>query len=132
MSETYNLIKDYPRYEGTDVIESVKVSIGNYRNYKADTLRNTAHHLVPFVKQYFESADRHFERLLDIAIKIPESFTAEVTDFNSIKMVHNDVHYFLNLRVDLDPKSISESEFVLLLVKRTRFVESEKSRLATA
>jgi len=126
----YNLIAEYPRYNGTDLIEAVKVSVSSYRNYKADTLRNTPHHLKSFVEQYFNDADKHFERVLDVAIQIPNSFTAEVTDFNSIKLVHNDVHYFLNLRVDLDSKSIAESEFVLSLVKRTRFMESEKARLS--
>jgi hypothetical protein len=126
----YNLIPEYPRYTGTDLIEAVKVSVGSYRNYKTDTMRNTPHHLKSFVEQYFIDADKHFERLLDIVIKVPSSFTGEVTDFNSIKLTHNDVSYFLNLRIDLDSKSIAESEFVLSLVKRTRFMESEKERLS--
>ena len=126
----YNLIAEYPRYTGTDLIEAVKVSVGSYRNYKTDTLRNTPPHLKSFVEQYFINADKHFERVMDIVIQVPSSFTAEVTDTNAIKLVHNDVFYFLNLRVDLDSKSIAESEFVLSLVKRIRLVESEKTRLS--
>jgi hypothetical protein len=130
VKKPYNLIPEYPRYTGTDLIEAVTVSVGNYRNYKSETLRNTPHHLKTFVEQYFVDADKHFERLMDVVIQIPKSFTAEVTDYSSIKLVHNDVSYFLNLRVDLDSKSIAESEFVLSLVKRTRFMESEKERLS--
>lgn len=101
------------------IIDSVINAVGTYRNHKALTLNDTPGYLKPYVSQYFDKADKHFERMMDICINVPVTFTAEVYD-DSIKITQDKVEYILTLSTELSDKEMAESEFVLELFKRTR------------
>lgn len=101
------------------IIDSVISAVGNYRNHKMVTLNNTPTYLIPYVSQYFDKADKHFERLMDICINIPEQYKSDVTD-GIIKLTNDKVEYNLELGFELSDISMRESEFVLELFKRIR------------
>ena len=101
------------------ILDTVISAVGTYRNHKVLTLNDTPEYLKPYVSQYFDKADKHFERLMDICINIPEAFTSEVID-GSIIINQDKVEYILELGIELSDKAMTESEFVLELFKRTR------------
>ena len=101
------------------IIDSVINAVGSYRNTKVLTLQSIPEHLKPYVLQYYDKADKHFERLMDICINIPEQFVTELVD-GSINIKQDKLTYTLTLSSELSEKDFKESEFVLELIKRTR------------
>ena len=101
------------------MIDTVVKAVGDYRNNKVLTLQTIPSHLKPYVNQYYEKSDRHFERLMDICINIPENFTTEIVD-NTINIKHDKVTYTLKFGSELTDNDFEESEFVLKLFNKTR------------
>ena len=97
----------------------VSSAVGSYRNHKVHTLQNTPQYLKPYVEQYFNKADKHFERLMDIVVNIPNTFNIEHDD-TTIVVTQDKLSFVLRLSPELTDADMMESEFLLSLVKRTR------------
>jgi len=110
----------------TDILTTVVNSVGNYRNHKTETLKDTPVYLKSYVEQYFEKADKHFERLMDICINVPECFTIASIDITNVVLKNNEVSYSLQLTPELTDIQISESEFVIQLFKRIRLAKTKQ------
>lgn len=124
------LIPEYPRYTGDNVMEAVRCSVKNYRQYKSDVLMKTPFNLKPYIELYFKDADKHYERVMDIVVNLPSSFDATVLTSSTIQLTHNSMIFHLDLNWAIPKKSIDESEFLLSLVNRLRFRDSEEQRLS--
>lgn len=101
----------------TDIIDTLKQSVVDYRKHKITTLNNTPAYLVQYVIKYFDKADRHFERLMDICIRLPESFDVKIHD-EYIQLTHCDVPYCLMVGTELNDDAMVESQFVYDLTQK--------------
>ena len=97
-------------------------SVGNYRNHKTSVLTDAPWYLQSYIEQYFNKADLHFERLMDICINIPEQINIVLVDSTNIILSHAEIDYSLQLTPELTNTQILESEFVLALFKRIRLI----------
>jgi len=106
-----------------NVIELIKTAVGNYRNTRLTSMNELPERFRPYVELYFKEADKHFERVMDIVIKLSTGFEIQSTDNNVISLMQNGILLQLDINPDVSETAIQESKFILELVRKYRSIK---------